>query len=220
MDASLELSERPAFSARSHSPSSSLAPQLAGPLVARLLDEIDVGLAVIDASARVVFANRAAHRESIQGGRCRVDGGLARPARSADNGAFGRALRTAVSGLRTLAAFEGEDGPGASHVAFIPLDTSPESPAMVLLLFGRHQVCGSLSAQFFARQHGVTLAESWVLAALCDGGTPRSIAQQRGIAISTVRTQISNIRQKTGARSILELLRAVSMLPPLVAIQE
>ena len=215
MDMSHELVDRPAASAPRLMPSS----RLDEPLVVRLLDEVDVGLAVIDAQGRVLFANRAAQRESGQGGHCRVDNGLARAARAADGGAFGRALRAAVSGLRSLATFEGDDGQGTGHVAFIPLATAVDAPPLVLLLFGRHQVCGPLSVQFFARQHGVTLAESGVLAALCDGGTPRGIAQQRGIALSTVRSQISNIRQKTGARSIPDLLRTVSKLPPLVSIE-
>ena len=217
MEMSHELAQRPVARTPLARPAST--PQLVEPLVARLLDEVDVGLAVIDAQARVLLANRAAHRESAQGGRWQIDDGIARPVHAVDAPAFGRALRAAVAGLRSLATFAGEDGQDAGHVAFIPLAPALDAPPLVLLLFGRQQVCGPLGVQFFARQHGVTLAESWVLAALCDGRTPRGIAQQRGIALSTVRSQISNIRQKTGARSIPDLLRTVSKLPPLVSIE-
>jgi DNA-binding CsgD family transcriptional regulator len=94
----------------------------------------------------------------------------------------------------------------------------PGSPD-ALLVFGKHEVCTPLSVHFFAREHGVTSAESAVLAALCNGASPRQIAGERGIALSTVRTQIQNIRQKTGARNIGDLLRVASRLPPLMTIE-
>jgi hypothetical protein len=55
-----------------------------------------------------------------------------------------------------------------------------------------------------------------VLIALCDGASPSDIAQANGVAISTVRTQIANIRAKTGSDSIRSLIHQVAVLPPLV----
>jgi DNA-binding CsgD family transcriptional regulator len=51
---------------------------------------------------------------------------------------------------------------------------------------------------------------------LCAGLDPQEVASQQGVAISTVRSQISSIRSKTGAPSIRELVRQVAVLPPLV----
>jgi hypothetical protein len=39
-----------------------------------------------------------------------------------------------------------------------------------------------------------------------------------GVAFSTVRTQIGNIRQKTGAPSIRALVQQVAVLPPLMGV--
>ncbi len=93
-------------------------------------------------------------------------------------------------------------------------DDFPGAPC-ALLIFGRQEVCGPLSVQFFAREHGMTMAESAVLAALCNGHSPRRIADDHGTAISTIRTHILKIREKTGVRSITDLLCVASRLPPL-----
>jgi len=45
---------------------------------------------------------------------------------------------------------------------------------------------------------------------------PNGIALEQGVKLSTVRTQIGAIRDKTGADSITELLRFVAALPPMV----
>jgi DNA-binding CsgD family transcriptional regulator len=45
---------------------------------------------------------------------------------------------------------------------------------------------------------------------------PGEIASELGVAISTVRTQIGNLRLKTGAQSIRALVRQVAVLPPLM----
>jgi DNA-binding CsgD family transcriptional regulator len=204
-----------------------LSPMLGGDLVTRVLDEVDFGLMVLTAEARPVFANRTALRSCGANAPFRLEGGRLRAACPLDNAAFSRSMQQAVEGRRSLLTFDvpGEDGDNAyaRFLAFIPL--SEDGPAggdaeapVVLLVFGRPQVCGPLSVQFFARQHGVTLAESAVLTALCNGHTPRRIAEERGIAVSTVRTHILRIREKTGARSIMDLLRVASMLPPLVAV--
>lgn len=38
-----------------------------------------------------------------------------------------------------------------------------------------------------------------------------------GVALSTVRTQVSSIRAKTGTENISSLVRMVAMLPPMVS---
>ena len=205
-----------------------LSPMLGGELVARVLDEVDFGLMVLTAEGRPVFANRTAQRSCGSAAPFRLEAGLLRATCPTENVAFQRSMQQAAEGRRSLLTFEvpgDDDGdrPTTRCLAFIPLSEDgasgdePDAP-VVLLVFGRPQVCGPLSVQFFARQHGVTLAESAVLTALCNGHSPRRIAEERGIAVSTVRTHILRIREKTGARSIMDLLRVAAMLPPLVAV--
>ena len=51
-----------------------------------------------------------------------------------------------------------------------------------------------------------------------EGAPPGEIASGLGVAVSTVRTQIGNLRLKTGAGSIRALVRQVAVLPPLVSV--
>lgn len=207
-----------------------MPPMFGGALVVRALDEVDFGMMVLTAEGRPVFANRAALRACEDGEPFCLDRGCMHVARPADAPAFAWGMHQALNGRRSLATFdgheEGEDrGTDADvrFLAFIPL-AAEAGPAMgllaplVLLVFGRPQLCGPLTVQFFAHQHGMTLAECAVLSGLCNGSSPRHIARERGIAVSTVRTHIMRIREKAGVRTIVDLLRIASMLPPLLRV--
>ena len=85
-----------------------------------------------------------------------------------------------------------------------------------LLVFSKRQVCSPLSVSGFARCHGLTATETHVLQMVCDGVPPGKIAQQHGVMLSTVRTQITSIRAKTHTLSIRDLVHQVAVLPPLV----
>ncbi|HEX4510937.1 MAG TPA: LuxR C-terminal-related transcriptional regulator [Burkholderiaceae bacterium] len=189
-------------------------PDFGPPLLNQILDELDVGIVVTEATGRVRFANRSALRSCEHGGPCRIVQGVVKAAQEHEELGFVRALRQAADGRRSLLTID--DAGTTRFLAFVPVGSDGRGDCGVLLMLGRTQVCGALSVEFFARQYGVTTAESAVLSALCNGKSPRAIAEERGIAVSTVRTQISRIRQKTGARSITELLRLASTLPPLV----
>ena len=92
-------------------------------------------------------------------------------------------------------------------VAVVPVTThGPHERRAALLVLEKRQVCGQLSVQGFARCYGLTLAETSVLQALCDGLDPLEIAQHNGVAVCTIRSQIGSLRAKTGAASIRELL--------------
>ena len=121
-----------------------------------------------------------------------------------------RALHDAAHGgpRRGLARGQGADRERAALV--------PVQRGVCALLLGRSSVCEDLSLQCFAGNRGVTAAETRVLAALGRGVTPAEIAREQGVKISTVRTQISAIRQKTGTGTITALVRLVAGLPPMV----
>ena len=86
---------------------------------------------------------------------------------------------------------------------------------LVLLVLGRRQSCEALTVDFFARTQGLTSAEAKVLQALCDGLRPKEAARRLGVAVSTIRTQISSIRTKTQTTSIRDLVSRVTALPPI-----
>ena len=116
----------------------------------------------------------------------------------------------ALRGLRRLLTL-GAD-PLRLVVALVPVQTG-----IAALLLGRTDVCEDLSIQCFARQHELTAAETRVFAALGRGVVPRQIAREQGVKLSTVRTQVAAVRQKTGTPSIGALVRLATGLPPMVS---
>lgn len=183
---------------------------------ARMLDEIDYGMLLVADDRVVLHANHVARAEldaehplQLLGAELRVRHPQdVAPLREALAGARSRSLRRLLS-----------LGQGAQRVsvAVVPLPAADGDEALALLVFGKRRMCEALTAHWFAREHGLTPAEARVLAALCDGRPPVKIAEEQGVAISTVRSQIGAIRSKTGAPSIRALVRQVAVLPPLVS---
>lgn len=206
-----------AFPARVRpSPRPAASSLLAG-LLAQALDEVDFGVVLLDDTCHVLHANHAASLE-LQGEHpmVLVDGQLCLRL-VADQ----RQLKDAVAaasrrGLRRLLTL-GDDRLKA-RVSVVPLRTAGAKSGglPVMLALAKAQVCANLTVQGFARAHRLSAGEEQVLEALCRGELPNDIAGRHGVAISTVRTQIANIRTKTGASSIRALVQQVSVLPPLV----
>jgi len=189
------------------------------PWLALMLDEIDYGMLLLADGSTVLHANHAARSELDAAHPLQLLDDELRVARPQDLLPLREALHGARQrGLRRLIHL-GDEAHRVS-VAVVPLAAAPgddDAARLTLLVFGKRQVCEALSAHWFARGHGLTPAESRVLAALCDGRRPSEVAEAQGVALSTVRTQINSIRAKTGAASIRALVRQVAVLPPLVS---
>ena len=181
-----------------------------------MLDEIDYGVLLLGRDGQVLHMNHAA--------RCELDAQhplqlLGRQLRAADAGdavQLQDALQAAVHrGLRRLLML-GQDRHRVA-VSVVPLRSGgPEAEVATQLSMGKRQMCGGLGVQWFARNHGLTLAETRVLEALSEGLQPSDIATRHGVGISTIRSQIGSIRSKTRSDSIGALVRQVAVLPPLV----
>jgi DNA-binding CsgD family transcriptional regulator len=185
--------------------------------MAAMLDEIDYGMLLVVDEMRVMHANHVARAELDNEHPLQMLGSQLRVRRGQDTAPLREALSAASTrGLRRLLTL-GDEGHRIS-VAVVPLSTmSPDARPATLLVFGKRQMCEDLSVHWFARSHKLTQAEAQVLKGLCGGVPPAEIAERQGVAISTVRTQISSIRAKTGAQSIGDLVRQVAVLPPLVS---
>jgi DNA-binding CsgD family transcriptional regulator len=182
----------------------------------RLLDEIDYGLVLVNAAGRVQHANHLARHELACG---HLLSGAVGETLVACNAALGQQLLSAIQGAaqgrrRLLHLSHGEH---RLPVAVIPLAHALEAPcASVLLVMARQRAGENLTLQMFAREHGLTPTEESVLRALCDGREVDEIAQQHGVAESTVRTQVRSLRDKTGSHGIRQLVQRVMSLPPVV----
>jgi len=182
-----------------------------------VLDEVNHGLVLLTEDADVVFANRVARRDCSADRPMHIDGQRLRLARSADRDALVRALTAARMGRRTMMTIASPDGD--MPVGVVPLGDNATSDAVALLILGRHGRSEPLTLQFFAQTHHLTSAERSVVSALCEGLRPTQIAARSGVAISTVRTQISSIRQKTQAKSIGHIVRMIEAMPPIASAQ-
>jgi DNA-binding CsgD family transcriptional regulator len=186
--------------------------------MAQMLDALDYGMLLLDQQVSVSPVNKAAQRAldawhplQLQGQQLLArDACDAKPLREALLGATQR-------GLRRLLQLG--DARQRVSVAVVPLPAiGADDQSGAALLLGRRQVCEELTVDCFARSHGLTMAETAVIKALCVDLTPQQIACRQGVGLATIRTQIGSIRQKTGAGSIRALVQQVALLPPLVSV--
>ncbi len=182
--------------------------------LALMLDEIDVGVLLLDAASQVRLLNRSARHELDDGHPLHLVSGHLHARGRQDTLALAGALGAAARHMQRELLWLGQ-GSSRVGVAVLPLgvDVFDGAPACMLLL-GKRDLGHAVSVAAFARSHALTPAEIRVLQALCGGVPPAKIAEEQGVRISTVRTQIGNLRDKTGARSIRALVRMVAMLPP------
>ncbi|MBK7656552.1 MAG: response regulator transcription factor [Betaproteobacteria bacterium] len=66
----------------------------------------------------------------------------------------------------------------------------------MLVITGKQQICEQISLQLFARRYALSRSEQIVLHALALGSTVQEVATERGLALSTVRSQVKDIRVK------------------------
>ena len=186
-------------------------------LLARVLDEIDHGLLLVDLTGRLLHANRPARRE-LAGGRAlrEVDGMLA-TALPAWQARIRQALKDAERDCRSIVELDAEGEP--LTLAFVPLAMHHGGAIVdtVLIMTSRRSTCETLTMQMFARAKHLTPAEQAVLTQLCAGRGAQEIACLQGIRVSTVRTHIKNVRQKTGRSSVREIVRELSRMPQIVS---
>ena len=210
-----------------------------GQCMTRMLDEIDYGMVLVSADAQVVYLNHAARLELDGDHPLQMLGSALRAQRPQDVAPLHEALAAAQRGLRKLVTLgagvhrvsisvvplpggdqglRGADTGYGAHTAHTPLPRHEDLRPTTLLVLGKRQVCEQLSVQGYARSMRLTPAETQVLELLCAGVRPTQIARQQNVAVSTVRTQLGAIRNKTGAAGISDLVRQVAVLPPLLTV--
>jgi DNA-binding CsgD family transcriptional regulator len=223
-DTASELSTPAANFARA--PAHGLDPAL---LFAAMLDEVEHAMLLVDGMT-VLHANRSAHHELSSSDHDQHPLTLHTVGqqrqlvtrRKSDALALENAVLSAASrGCRKLLMLG--VGEHRISVAILPLGKPaeaklPQAPmgSAVLLMLGKRRVCSELPIGCYARNFGLTQAETTVLQDLCKGKTPNEIATNHAVAISTVRTQLASIRAKTHTKSLRELVDEVACLPPLV----
>lgn len=178
-----------------------------------VLDEIDCGVLVIDADARLLHANRRGQQLLRGPYPLQLREGCVQTQVGGDAPALEHTLNAArLEGKRRLLHLGREDQ--SVHVAVVPLgEQAPH--AATLLVLGRQQLGDPSLLHWYAHDHGLTPSEQRVLEGLARGQDPDGIAAHLQVGISTVRTHIGSLREKTGSPSIRALLHRMAALPPL-----
>lgn len=187
-------------------------------MLARVLDEVDHGLLLVDLTGRILHANHPARRELASARALRSVDGMLCAATPGWQIKISQALKDAQHDCRSIVELEHASEPLVS-LAFIPLGARPGGAPVdaVLIMCSRRPGVETLTVQMFSHAKRLTKAEQNVLTQLCAGHGAEEIACLQGIRLSTVRTHIKNVRQKTGSGSIREIVHRVSRMPQIVS---
>jgi len=183
-----------------------------------LLDEIDYGLMVLGADARILLANQLARLELAGGSHLRRCQGKLAAGSPRDDSKIAAALGSVRQGQRSLVTLSGPDG--ELTLSFVPLHAGARLPArnpgvtLALVMLGKRNVCEATTLQKYAQLHRLTGTEQALLPAIVRGLSVKAIANQRSVSASTVRAHLCSIRAKTGARSLRTLMARITSLPP------
>ena len=189
--------------------------QLEATLLLQVLDEVDYGILLVDTLGRILHANHLARHELAAGAVVRSDDAMLCTSTPGENETLMLALQRACLGHRVL--LDLGQGSKLLSVAFVPLAHPLEAGREIaLVMFGKREVCQTLTMSYFARSHGLTRAEEQVLGEICTGEKAEKIARKLGVGVATVRTQVSSIRRKTRTATVRQLIKLIALLPPLV----
>lgn len=181
-------------------------------VLARMLDEIDHGVMLLTATGFLRHANRLASHLLGSGKPLHLLGSKV-GAHGEEHTQLLRALADSARGVRRLITLD------TMPVAVVPLACSAGgNEPLAMLLLGRRQSDAAIAMSLYASSCRLTPAEAEVLRSLCMGISPKEFARRAGVAISTVRTQIGSIRDKTGAASLRDLIGLVAALPPMTSV--
>lgn len=179
------------------------------------LDAHSHGVILTDPTGRVTFANRLAEVFLRTGDALRMRAGrlVARDAacHSCLQGAIDRAGKGADGGA--LWAMR-NDGSGCRMVVSPHRSTGGLLGVLILIDDPARPQADYVKA--LRTLYGLTAAEADLARRIFDGLSPQEAADARGVALSTVQSQLKSIRSRTGIRRQSELAKLISGLGPLI----
>jgi DNA-binding CsgD family transcriptional regulator len=185
---------------------------------AEMLNRLPQAVLLVDARAQVIFANRFAERMLV------ADGGLSldRDGLRAETPDDTRLLRTAIANC----AARGDELGGAG--GRLRLSRSERAPLTMLVIPHRTQVTwvdvlrptamlfitdpeqtAVGRGEWLRQDFGLTPAEAVFAAEISKGDGLQAAASRLGVALTTVRTHLSHVFDKTGTRRQAELVRLI-----------
>jgi DNA-binding NarL/FixJ family response regulator len=181
-----------------------------------ILEELDTGVMVCDEEGRLKIANNAARHELRRGRLLAVQASgllqLSEGAQAAQ--AKWRSALHAATAARHRQMLALSDGRQRLMVSVMPLGQRV-GLALVML---RRQLAPELAVEMLGGIFELTSAEQRVLVGLLAGERVETIAGQRGVMLSTLRTQVHSLREKLGASRLEDVVRLAACLPPMSSV--
>jgi DNA-binding CsgD family transcriptional regulator len=194
-----------------------------------VLDDLRAGVFLLDAKRRIVHANESGHTLLAQRILLRAQDGCLtttepKARQALDRGVVEAAAAdaTAAAGQSLSIAFQTREGD--CYIAhLLPLGSGErrlsgatrEAVAALFVQRVEHQI--TVPSELIAVRYGLTPMEVSVLSAIVEAGGVPEVADELGIARSTVKTHLLRIFAKTGTRRQAELVKLVAGLShPLV----
>jgi DNA-binding CsgD family transcriptional regulator len=192
-------------------------------LTFEMLERLTLGIFVLGADARVIFANAIAQRNLQPGASLQLRRGCLRLRHPAQQGRFEKAVHDAA--LTSV-------GQGTSAGGFVAV-RRPEGPPLsllispyrvslagrahprpsALLIFADPDTSTRAPEQILAQMFGLAPAEARLVSALVAGQTMADYADGIGISTNTVKTQMRQIFYKTGCNRQTDVIRAALANP-------
>jgi DNA-binding CsgD family transcriptional regulator len=187
------------------------------------LDDMTSAVVVVDGAARVITANAPAERleadRMITLGRRGAELGLAG---GADTRRLHRLIADAASGGAggaMMASAAGSHAPFAVSVSRLPRSLAASLPTSVfeewhpvIVIMRDVGTAVALDPNALTDLFGLTPVQAEIAMAIVAGATAEAIAEQRGRAVATVRTQVRQILHRTGADSTRQLVAILARL--------
>lgn len=200
------------------------------------VDEMATGLVILKPDRRVMFINRAARRMLLQRGGPMLQSaeGRLRLLQPGADAMFATLLAQATTSgsQRTGGSMRCGSTDGGMALALMTVPFRPDlgagmglgsadlprlsGPMAMLLVTDPNARPNQLAEQVIA-MFGVTRAEAEVAASLATGLSVEEVATQRGVRLTTLRSQVQSLLAKTGTNRQGELLRLLLSLPRLAA---
>jgi len=185
-----------------------------------VLQNLAIGVIVVDAKARVLFANEIAERALGAKAGITVAGGLLSTTEPRCLGDLRRLISDSArtsAGSATIAGgvvAAGRQNGAALLLTVAPLRSQtlgfgPPLPA-ALITFRDPNDDVAIDDRALVQAFGLTLAEARMASALASGMTLREYADREGITIATARTHLKHVFEKTGWRRQAQLARALA----------
>ncbi|MEC5164199.1 MULTISPECIES: helix-turn-helix transcriptional regulator [unclassified Janthinobacterium] len=183
-------------------------------ICADVLAGLQTPLLVVDATARIIIANKAAE-SALKKYRCINIAAERLVLTGVDSPHFASLLAHACGGeARRVAGamLAGRvDGPPLQIlVAPLPEQHAPSSGGrspLALVLLRDVRTPFDTPVKLLQQLYGLTASEARIALGVLHGGTPSSLAASSSVSMATVRTQLSAVFQKTGTRRQAELVQ-------------